>query len=199
LTTAEVIPINRTAFRTVEVVRRAEADRWDIVQAVQADIDAEFPAHAGDSSPGPKGPEYHDLCSRIADAAREEGADSWKTQTVSNLYRVAVAWPPEDRVQGATYGAHERLFAREDRVQRLTRLVERSSDGHINRNDVDLWLSTLRPSNVRGFLDGMEHAVRSVLRNKGKPWSKVEQGDRDAIATFLEDIAEEIREGRFPK
>ncbi len=95
-------------FRTVEVVRQAESDRWAIVEAIQDDFAVagvvESPARAGDSKSGPKGAEYSDLCSRIASACRSEGADAWKAKTVSNLYRVAVAWPTESRVEGATYG-----------------------------------------------------------------------------------------------
>lgn len=195
-----VITGGKPSFRTVEVVKRAESDRWDIVEAIQADVDASgLTAHAVRDDTAHKGQEFNDLCSNIADACRAEGADSWKARTVSNLYRVAVAWPRESRIEGATYGAHERLFHREDRVNRLTKLVERSSDGKVNRNDVDLWLSTLKPASVRGFLDGIDHAVRAAVFNKGKPWTHVAQDDRDEIARRLRAVAEEVQhsEGKF--
>ena len=106
----------KQTFRTVEVVKRAEHDRWDIVEAIKQDIDAAgFTAHAVNDKAGPKGIEFTNVCMAIADAARAEGADGWQARTVSILYRVAVAWPREDRVTGASYGAHERLFHRADR------------------------------------------------------------------------------------
>jgi len=206
VTELKVLPGGKQSFRTVEVVKRAESDRWDIVEAIQQDIDdagQSISARALMSEAGGvgKGQDYRDLCMSIADACRVEGADAWKAETVSKLYRVAVAWPSDSRIAGATYGAHERLFSREDRESRLRKLVERSSDGHVNRNDVDLWLSNLKPANVRGFLDGIDHAVRSALANKGKPWSHVTQDDRDAIAHGLRAVAEEVQhaEGKFGK
>jgi len=205
MSTAEMKVIKggrQATFRTVEVVRQAESDRWAIVEAIEEDIDAAgLTARAVRDDTAHKGAEFDELCSRIADACRGEGADAWKTRTVSNLYRVAVAWPTESRVEGATYGAHERMFAREDRVTRLQKLVARSSDGKINRNDVDLWLSSHKKSTVVGFLDGIDKAVRSALLAKGKPWSHVSQEDREVIAHRLRAVAEEVQhaEGKFAR
>lgn len=202
MSTAElrVVKGGKQTFRTVEVVRQAESDRWAIVEAVEEDIDtAGFSAVARATANEPKGSEFIDFCSEIAAACRGEGADAWKAQTVSRLYRVSVAWPRDSRVSGATYGAHERLFSREDRVNRLSKLVDRSSDGKVNRNDVDLWLSTLKTRAIVGFLDGIDKAVRSAVLAKGKPWSHVAQDDREEIARRLRIVADEVQhgEGKF--
>lgn len=196
----KVIHGGKQTFRTVEVVRQAESDRWAIVEAIQEDIDADpLSARALRDDTAHKGADYRDLCSSIADACRAEGADAWKAETVSKLYRVAVAWPRESRVKGATYGAHERMFHREDRVSRLSKLVERSSSGRVNRNDVDLWLSNTKTTKTLGFLEAIDKAVRSALLSKGKPWTHVVQDDRDEIARRLRIIAEEVQhsEGKF--
>lgn len=190
----------KQSFRTVEVVKRAEHDRWDIVEAVQQDIatNPSLAARAADSLPGQRLPvELEQLCSEIADACRGEGADTWKTKTVVDLYRVAQAWPRESRVEGASYGAHERLFTRPDRAVRLQKMVERSSDGRINRNDVDRWLADQKPRKFVGFLEGIERGVRAVLKVKGRPWAKVADEDRAEIARVLRRIANEIENGEF--
>lgn len=202
MSTAElqVIKGGKQTFRTVEVVRQAESDRWAIAEAIVEDCEARgFGASVARAHDGNLGPEFVELCSEIAAACRGEGADTWKPKTVAKLRSVGLAWPVETRVAGATYGAHERMYAREDRVTRLERLVARSSDGKVNRNDVDLWLSTLKPQPVVGFLDGIEKAVRSALLAKGKPWGHVSQDDRGEIARRLRVIAAEIEnaEGKF--
>lgn len=75
-----VVPGARS-FRTVEVVRRAEHDRWDIVEAIQQDIDdagEESTARAVDSKDGPKGAEF-------AAAIRVAGAEPLQAKTVAGL------------------------------------------------------------------------------------------------------------------
>lgn len=198
----KVISGGKQTFRTVEVVRQAESDRWAIVEAIEQDVlerlPAEAPAHAGADGINTG---FYAICDEIADAIREANVDPYKAKTIAQFYRVAQAWPRDLRVKGATFGAHERLYAREDRVSRLSKLVDRSSDGRVNRQDVDLWLSNLKPATVRGFLDNVEHAVRSAVFSKGKPWSHVAQDDRDEIAHRLRRIAEEVQhaEGKFGK
>lgn len=190
----------KQSFRTVEVVRRVEHDRWDLVEAVEQDIVSRLGREAialAHARPSGVHTGLYAVCDEIADAVRAEGTEPLKRESIARFFVVSQAWPREARVKGASYGAHERLFARGDRVARLQNLVDRASDGRVNRNDVDRWLADQKPRKFIGFLDGIERGVRAVLKAKGKPWTKVADDDRQEIARMLRTIANEIENGEF--
>ena len=174
-----------------------ESGSWRLADALVEDIGEDHRAARDD--PHTK----TGLFAKLEEAyweARDAGAKDLKSKTLARKYTTGAAWPAETRVSGASYAAHEALSPREfdgRREKALRRLVERSSDGWVGRDQVRLWKQHRKPTEVVPFLDQVERGLRSVLVRKGKPWNRLGQGDREAISKILHQLGNEVLEDDF--
>jgi hypothetical protein len=191
----------QTAYKYPHVVKAAldqevstESGAWRLADALFEDV--------GElrGSPGLSGVNTG-LHARIEEAyleAKRAGAHELQPRTLIRHYSTARAWPPETRISQASFSAHRELRGLPHRQSVLARLADRSSDGWVSARDAQRWKSDRKPRpEVVPFLDQVERAVRGALKRKVHDWSRLSDGDRDAIARMLNEIRSEVLAGEF--
>lgn len=188
----EVIEDGKKTYRSVEVARKQEATSWEMADAIWEDFSSGTAVSDENSARA-------ELLDQITEALVAEGLD-YKRDTVKTLRQVAEAWPPSERVDGATFTAHRMLRSSSypNRRASLERLRDRSANGKVTANAVKVWISEKKPRTHKSFLELVDVRVRAALRAAAKPWHTVAQDDREAIARLLRIVAEEVESGEFP-
>lgn len=189
----EVIEGGKKTFRAVEVARKQEATSWEMADAIWEDFSSGTAVSDENSARA-------ELLDQITEALVAEGLD-YKRDTVKILRQVAEAWPPSERVEGATFTAHRMLRSSSypNRRANLERLRDRSPNGKVTAHAVKVWVSEKKPRSHKSFLELVDERVRASLKAAAQPWHTVAQDDREQIARLLRVLAEEVQAGEFPK
>lgn len=135
----------------------------------------------------------------VAEGILIDGNDP-KPKTLLTWAKTAQVWSREDRVPGASFYAHRALNSPKYdriRVERLQRLVDKSSTGRISDKTVRNWIRDRKPGEKQSFLQKVERRLRGAVKSAASPWEATVQADRDKIAQILRVIANEIENGTF--
>lgn len=197
-----VVPGGKKTFRSVEIAKRAETDSWALADAVFEDLAALRPDLALETSraDGVK-TGLTEAESEIADALTKEGLDYAKTY-VHDLFVTSRAWPPEERLESASFNAHYLLRSKtydRNRKQILERLERKSRTGKVTGQAVQIYISERKPKHTWTFIALVDRRVRASLKGAAQPWHLVADEDRERIADLLRTIAKEVEDGTFPK
>ena len=206
---AEVVPINgsdaldRVVAAAKRIEEHEEVDRWEFADDVREAVDQRGESQNGFETqqrmgPAPKG--FYAAIDEVTERLTEENIVSVGRQSIVGAYTTAKVWPPEDRVEGATYWAHHELRGRDyegRRKRALERLVARSGTHRVGPKDVRLWKSSTRPSDMTPFIEKVDRRVRSAIKSAAAPWNGVAEGDRMEIARNLRRLADEIQADEF--
>lgn len=134
----ENIPTMTATDRYIEVAKREDPSKWELAYALRDAVDEHLPdeggaaARAGD--PGVNTGLYQGIA-EVWEISMKAGLVEGDIKELSKVYRTAVAWPEETRVEGATYAAHQTLRDLDRRQQRLSKWVAQSSTGRLGRDD----------------------------------------------------------------
>jgi hypothetical protein len=184
-------------LRSVEVAQRAEADSWALADAIYEDVADLAPV---DRSMGSENTGLYGAVREVTDALEAAGLD-FKETYVRQLWHTRKAWPPEERVPQASFTAHYLLRAQTydgKRKQRLERLLKQSKSGHVTAHAVKVWISESKPRHTWTFLQLVEKRIRGSVKGAAAPWHLVAEEDRQAIATILHRVGNEVADGTFP-
>jgi hypothetical protein len=187
-------------FRSVEVAKKAERDNWALADAILQDIHDLNPALTQVRADGVNTgrTEAEKMLHEEMTAA---GVADFTPAYLHNLYVTSRAWPPEDRIEQATFRAHYLLRSQtydKKRKAVLERLAKKSK-GRVNQLAVQVWISEHKPRQQYTFLQLVERRIRGSVKGAAAPWHLVAEDDRQAIAAILHRVAAEVEDGTFPK
>lgn len=142
----------------------------------------------------------------------QELGDELNTDTLRTYRATAIAWPDGVRTPSATFGAHEKLRGRRDRVEAMAQYVKRArreESTHLQRRHVLRYRAEERgprpgPTKTLGELlaENVDRACRAKLRSaagviveRADWWNtdRLTDADRAILADRFADLANAIR------
>lgn len=206
-TALTVVPGNRSAAldRVVADAKKMEeheeVDRWQFSDDVQEAVDdIARPETVSGLARGNRHQDsgFYRAIDEVNSHIKKAGVLVIGRDSIVGAYKTAQAWPPDTRVENATYWAHYELRAKEYDRNRQTALRKLATRGKVGPKDVRLWKSSRKPTVVTPFLTQVENRVRLALK-RGVVWNQLGEGDRQEIVRVLYAIAGEVERGTFGK
>lgn len=196
--------LSRVVAVALRMEEHEQVDRWELADDVKEAVQE----LTGESENGFRIEEkYHSGLYAALDTVQEEikkgGApDVASRDTIRGSYHTAIAWPEEERVDGANYWAHFELRAKEYQGRRqaiLRRLVRESSSKRVGTKQVRLWKSNSRTVDLTPRDEKLAKGVRAALRRWASPqkFSQLHEDEQQAAISVLNRLITEITAGEF--
>jgi hypothetical protein len=207
------LKLERLVKHLAQIDQGGEHDLWET-----ADLTWDFIADAlpmstgqGRSAGTPRTSEVSFRSEAAREAAREvtgrlrsdgvlvDGREA-SERTLLEWAETASIWPPDERVEAASFYAHRALNPPKyggTRRTRLLRLQAKSATGRVTEPQVRQWIRDRKPGEKQTFLEKVERRLRSAVKSAAAPWEATEHDDRMKIAKILREIAGEIERGEF--
>jgi hypothetical protein len=188
-------------LRSVEVAKRQETrDAWELADAIYEDVLSLVPDPALVAT-GADGvnTKVYEAAEQVFEGHRKAGTDVGRTY-VRAMFATVRVWPREDRLpELASFVVHAELRGKDwsNRREIIQRLARESKNGRATWVNVRLWKSERKPAAFKTFLQLTDERIRRCVKNAGKPWHLLEDGDREEIAKMLHTIAGEVEAGTF--
>ena len=194
----------RVVAVAVRMEQHEQVDRWEFAYDVKDAVEelSGSPQNGFEVRDGLR-TGLNEALDRVQDEIKKAGApDVASRETIRGSFHTAVAWPMDERVEGANYWAHFELRAKEYQARRqaiLSRLVRESSTGRVGTKQVRLWKSNSRAVDLTPRDERLARSIRAALRRWASPqkFTQLHPDEQTAAVNILNQFANEIALGEF--
>lgn len=194
MSVTEEVPTMSATDYAVEVFKRThrvgDVGQWERSDAIRDAVDAELEARAPARADSGVNDGSYVAIAKVWESLQSAGIPDVQVQTIAKYRNVAQAWPEEDRVEKATYGAHTALVNKKYDGKRKGILRKLASKSVATRNDVRVWKSEQKPPKSVPWEQRFEKKLTAAFRSHERPQAP---GEWKTAVQVLERLLDEAR------